>query len=65
MPRAETVGINFVVALTVHEILPLFAARSSKIVAFSTLKRLLCSAKLPEAKDDTHHLLSGCRSTGR
>ena len=49
-------GINFVVALT----------RSSKIVASSRLKRLLfISAKLPEAKDDTHRLLSGCRSTGR
>ena len=58
-------GINFVVALTVREISPLFAARSSKIVASSRLKRLLFSAKLPEAKDDTHRLSSGCRSTGR
>ena len=59
------VGINFVVALTVREISPLFAARLSKIVASSRLKRLLFSAKLPEAKDDTHRLSSGCRSTGR
>ena len=56
MPLAETMGINFVVALTVHEILPLFAARSSKIVASSTLKWLLCSAELPEAKDNTPSL---------
>ena len=41
------------------------SARSSKIVASSRLERLLCSAKLPEAKDDTHRLSSGCQSTGR
>ena len=62
MPLAETVDINFVVALTIHEISPLFAARSSKIVASSTLKWLLCSAELPEAKDDTQRLSSGSRT---
>ena len=37
------VGINFIVELTVREILPHFAARSSKIVASLRLKHLLCS----------------------
>ena len=37
MPQAGTVGINFVVALTVHEY------RLSKILASSRLKRLLCN----------------------
>ena len=65
MPRAGTVGINIVVALTFRGMSPLFAARSSKIVAPSRPKHLLYSAKSPEAKHDTHHLWCGCRSTGR
>ena len=57
-------GINLLVALTVHEISPLFTARSNNTVVLSRLKCMLCSTKLiARSQIMIHRLSSGYRST--
>ena len=56
VPWAWTVGINFVMVLTVCKIFSLPLDRVK--VAPLRLKCLLCSAKLPLVKDDTGYPLS-------